>query len=170
MQTVSRHPTGVGSLLVLLCLGCQQPSSDVEAANKAIVRQVYAALDAQDFEQLRQLWSEDFVLHYVGEPGPIAIDATFDLVRGFYAAFPDYTHVIEDMIAEGDQVAVKLNYHATHQGEFEGIPATGGRISYAGAQIATIVDGVVTEWWALEDNLGLMLQLGMQLTPTEPGT
>ena len=170
METVRRYPIRIGSLLVLLCLGCQQASSDVEAANKALVRQVYAAIDAQDFDQLRQLWSEDFVLHYVGEPEPIAVDATFDLMRGFYAAFPDYTHVVEEMIAEGDRVAVKLNFHATHQGEFQGISPTGERISYAGAHIATIVDGVVTEWWALEEDLGLMSQLGMQLTPAEPGT
>jgi hypothetical protein len=30
-----------------------------------------------------------------------------------------------------------------------------------------IVNGKVKEWWALEDNLGLMTQLGMELKPKE---
>jgi uncharacterized protein (TIGR02246 family) len=142
--------------------------SEAEEANKALIRQVFAAIDAQDFDQLRQILAEDFELHYVGESEPIDREATFDLIRGFYTAFPDYTHVIEEMVAEGDQVAVKLNFHATHQAEFEGIPPTGKRISYAGADIVTIVDGMATEVWALEDALGLMSQLGMQLTLGDP--
>lgn len=139
-------------------------TSEVEEANKALIRQVFAAVDAQDFDQLRQLFAEDFEFHYVGESGPIDREATFDLIRGFYTAFPDYTHDIEEMVAEDNQVAVKLNYHATHQAEFEGIPPTGNRISYAGAQIFTVMDGVVTETWLLEDVLGFMSQLGMHLT------
>jgi predicted ester cyclase len=89
------------------------------------------------------------------------------MIRAWYSAFPDYVHVVETMVAEGDRVAVRLTYNATHQGEFEGIPATGNRISYAGAQIVTIADGMMKEMWVLEDMLGLMSQLGMQLVPAE---
>ena len=169
MQTDRRSPILIGLLLVLLCLGCQQASSDVQAENKALVRQMFAAIDGQDFGQLSLLLHDDFLLHYVGAPEPMGREAAFNLIRGFYAAFPDYTHVIEEMIAEGNRVAVKMNYHATHQGEFQSIMPTGNRISYAGSQMVTVVDGAVMEIWALEDNLSLMMQLGMQLAPVEPG-
>lgn len=66
-------------------------------------------------------------------------------IRTWYSAFPDYVHVVKTISAEGDRVAVRLTYNATHRGEFEGIPATGNRISYAGAQFMTIADGKVTE-------------------------
>ena len=138
-----------------------------EDQNKALVQQMFAAIDAQNFNQLRQIFSENFKLHYVGEPGPIDRETTFNLIQGFYSAFPDYVHVIEEMIAENGQVAVKLNYRATHQAEFQGIPPTGNPINYAGAQVVTIADGVVTEVWALEDILGLMSQLGMELRPIQ---
>ena len=64
----------------------------------------------------------------------------------------------------------RLTYNATHQGEFEGIPGTGNRISYARAQIVTIADGMIKEVWVLEDMLGSMSQLGMQSVPAEGKT
>ena len=159
----------VGLIALVLLAACNRDvnstnMSEAGEANKALVRQMFAAIDAQDFGQLHQIRAEDFKLHYVVESEPIDRETTFDLIRGFYSAFPDYTHVIEEMVAEGDQVAVKLNYRATHQAEFEGIPPTGNPISYAGAQIVTMANGMVTEVWALEDTLGLMSQLGMRLT------
>jgi steroid delta-isomerase-like uncharacterized protein len=133
-----------------------------------LLREVYAAIDRQDYDRLGELISEDVVLHYIGIPEPLGRDALFELIREFYAAFPDYTHAVHEMVAEGNRVAVRLTFDATHRGEFEGIAPTGKRVSYAGMHIATIVDGVMEEWWGLEDNLGLMTQLGMQLTPAEP--
>jgi len=164
----------VGLIALILLAACGRNGDSVDLSeskeeNKVLVQQMFAAIDAQDFDQLRQIFSKDFKLHYVGETEPINRESTFELIRGFYGAFPDYVHVIEEMVAESDQVAVKLTYRATHQAEFEGIPPTGNPISYAGAQVVTIVDGMVTEVWALEDILGLMSQLGMQLTPGKPG-
>jgi predicted ester cyclase len=48
---------------------------------------------------------------------------------------------------------------------YEGIPATGKAISYTGGHIVTIANGKVKHAWALEDNLGMMQQLGMALAP-----
>jgi len=162
----------VGLIALIFLAACSRDvdsinMNEVGEANKATVRAMFAAIDAQDFDQLHQILAEDFELHYVGEAEPIDRETTFDLIRGFYTAFPDYIHVIEEMVAEGDQVAVKLNYRATHQAEFEGIPPTGNPISYAGAQLVTMTNGLVTEVWALEDILGLMSQLGMRLTVGE---
>lgn len=170
MLTARHYLIRISPLLVLFSLGCQRPSSDVQATNKELLREVYAAIDRQDFDRLGELISEDAVLHFSGIPEPLGRDATFDLMREFYAAFPDYTHVIEEMIAEGNRVAVRLTFDATHLGEFEGIAPTGKRVSYAGMHIGTIKNGVIEEWWVLEDNLGLMTQLGMQLTPAESET
>lgn len=158
------------SLLVLGCLACQGPASNIEEANKDTAFQLYAAIDAQDYDKLRQFISEDFVLRVVGMPEPLGRDETFGLMKEFYAAFPDYTHVIEEMVAEGDRVAIRLRFEATHRGEFMGIPATGEKVSYAGVQMLSIVDGACTESWALDDNLGFMSQLGMKLMPADEGT
>ena len=56
-------------------------------------------------------------------------EAGIEMMQMFYAAFPDYTHVIDEMVAEGDRVAVRLTFHATHQAEFQGIPSTGNAVT-----------------------------------------
>jgi steroid delta-isomerase-like uncharacterized protein len=170
IMTGRRQLVHLSCLLLLACIGCQPQTSDVEAANKEVVQAVYDAIDTQDYDRLGELIAEDFVGHAVGFPEPFDRDAVLELIRTWYSAFPDYVHVVETMVAEGDRVAIRLTYNATHQGEFEGIPATGNRISYAGAQIVTIADGMITEMWVLEDMLGLMSQLGMQLVPAEQET
>ncbi|MGD2218518.1 MAG: ester cyclase [Gemmatimonadales bacterium] len=162
----TRRVIRLSPLPLLACLGCQPPTHDVEA-NKQVVQAVYDAIDAQDYDRLSELIADDFMGHAVGSPEPFDKNSVLELIRAWYSAFPDYVHVVETMVAEGDRVAVRLTYNATHQGEFEGIPATGNRISYAGAHIVTVVDGQIQEMWVLEDMLGLMSQLGMQLLPAE---
>lgn len=89
----------------------------------------------------------------------------FELIRGFYSSFPDYTHGIEEMIAEGDLVAVRVNYGETHPGDFQGVAPTGRQVNHAGMFMLTVADGVLTEVWSVDDNLKLMSQLGMELVP-----
>ena len=109
--------------------------------------------------------ADDAFLFYVGVPDSLDQKATIELIRTFYKSFPDYTHHIDDMVAEGDRVAVKITFRATHQGEYEGIPATGESVAYTGAHMVTIANGKIRRVWGLEDNLGLMTQLGMTLAP-----
>ncbi len=167
MLTHERSYICIGSLLVLLLVGCQRPPSDVEANKEEVVRAVLAAIDAQNFGRLSELLADDFVVHFVGYPDRVGRDVAFELIRGTYASFPDYTHVVEEMITEGDRVVVRLTYQGTHQGEREGIAPTGEQVNYAGVQIYTVVDGVARDVWILDDRLALMSQLGMALTPVE---
>jgi predicted ester cyclase len=48
----------------------------------------------------------------------------------FFTAFPDIYITIKDIVAEGNKVAMLVNWKATHRGEYMGIPATGKRIRY----------------------------------------
>jgi predicted ester cyclase len=76
------------------------------------------------------------------------------------AGFPDFRAVVEDVIAEGNRVAVHFTFHGTHQGEFVDIAPTGRPVAMPGIDILRGVDGKVTELWGQEDVLGMMRQLG----------
>ena len=154
-------------VLGLFLVGCQA-SSDVEANNEEVVREALDAIDAQNFSRLTELFSEDFVVRFVGSPDRVGRDVTFELIRGAYVSFPDQAHIVEEIISEGDRVAVRLRYQGTHQGEFDGISPTGEQFDYAGVQIYTVVDGVARDVWILDDGLTFMSQLGMALVPVEP--
>ncbi len=157
-------------LLVFVMVGCQRAPTDVTTANKEVVREFFAALDAQDFNALSDLLIEDFVAHPADGTDRVGRDTVFELIRGFYSSFPDYTHSIEVMIAEGDLVAARINYGGTHQGDFRGVAPTGKPVDYNGMFMLKVVDGIVTEAWSIDDNLSLMSQLGMELVPASPGS
>ena len=162
--------------LIAFTLGChdQQALAEleemrtlamVEDQNKEIVLQAIRAIDAQDFGGLRNLLAEDFSCHFLDTPEPFGREETIEYIQAYYSALPDNTHDIHNIIAEGDFVAMMVTNKGSHQEDFSGIPATGNKVSIGGMYLAKVADGVIVEWWVLDDNLGFMLQLGMELRP-----
>jgi len=139
----------------------------VEEQNISIVRQVFQAIDAQDFVRFKELLVPELVVHYSGPQEDLTLDAGIQVIKTFYRAFPDYSHSIEDIFAKGDKVAVRMLQKATHKADFQGIPPTGNKINYYQITIMQVKDGKVQGWWIVEDNLGMMMQLGMELKPIE---
>ncbi|MGZ4919919.1 MAG: ester cyclase [Halobacteriota archaeon] len=90
-------------------------------------------------------------------PGPEGITQLITLYR---TAFPDLTATVEDMVAEGDEVAYRLTFHGTHRGEMMGIPPTGKQVTYTGIGIDKVVDGTIAEMWLNFDALGMLQQVG----------
>ena len=135
--------------------------------NKQIARDFFAAIDRQDFPRLKELLAVDFALSDPGSPVPLNADNLFSAIKDHYTAFPDWNHVIEDVTSEGQKVTVRLIQYGTHKAEYMGIPATGNKVHLAALHLGRIVDGKIKEWLAIEDYLGLMQQLGMELKPIE---
>jgi steroid delta-isomerase-like uncharacterized protein len=78
----------------------------------------------------------------------------------FEAAFPGYVLDLEDMVAEGDKVAVRTTFRGKHLGEFNGIPATGKEVSIPIMLIYRLEHGKIVEHWMNADSLGLLQQVG----------
>src|SRR5215217_6667506 len=78
----------------------------------------------------------------------------------FRQGFPDVVSTIEDLIAEGDKVVAHWRSRATHQGNYMGIPPTGNRIEFTGISVYRIEEGKIAQEWTVEDQFGLMQQIG----------
>jgi steroid delta-isomerase-like uncharacterized protein len=141
--------------------------AQIEEQNKAIVRQFFEAIDAQNYARMKELLAPDFVLHYSGPQEDFAGEALMQLVRVYYAAFPDGIHKFEDILAEGNKVVARALWEGTQKAEFEGLPATGTKVKFYQIGISRVEDGKIRETWIVEDNLGMMTQLGMELKPKE---
>jgi len=141
--------------------------AEVEEQNKRIVREIVTAIDKGNPDKFREYVTDDFICHFIDTPDPIDIDATIQGIKAFYEAFPDLTHVINEMITEANKVAVRFTQHGTHTGDFEGIPVTRKKVVIPAMHTITFADGKIKEWRLLEDNLGLMIQLGMGLKPKD---
>src|SRR4030042_2990206 len=135
----------------------------VEEQNKKVVRNVFAAIDMNDFDKLRELASDDFSLNSAGLPEALHLEGAIQVLKVQYASIPDLKHVIEEIIAEGEKVAVKLVQVGTHKAKYPGIPATDKKITMPTMCLLTIINRKVNKFWVIEDFLGLYRQLGMEL-------
>ena len=86
------------------------------------------------------------------------------------AALPDVHFTIDHLIAEGDLVVGAFTIRGTHQGDLEGIPATGKEVAFSAVDIWRFEDGKIVErCLASVDRLGLMQQLGIIPPPGGAG-
>jgi predicted ester cyclase len=129
--------------------------------NKQLCRDYFQAFLKRDTEWMRRHIAPDFVRHDPGLPfevrGP---EGVAQLNDALLPAFPDMQLPLEDFVAEGEKVLVRLRVQATHTGPFGDMAATGRRIDIDVLDLFQIRDGVLIEHWALLDNLGMLKQLG----------
>jgi predicted ester cyclase len=88
---------------------------------------------------------------------------------GLRIAFPDRNDLIEDMVAEGDMVAMKYRSRGTHAGNFNGIPPTGKTYDVQNFALFRLADGKMTEAWFMTDEAGLLIALGAKLPVRKDG-
>jgi steroid delta-isomerase-like uncharacterized protein len=114
---------------------------------RALLRRLYnEALQGGDLALIERLFAADFVDHSTPDQaaGPAGVQDYFRAVR---SGFPDIQVVLEHIIAEEDLVAVRTIWHGTHLGSYEGLPASGQRVSRTLMQIFRITDGLICEEW-----------------------
>jgi len=87
-------------------------------------------------------------------------DGLIDLIKTWRTAFPDGSMAIDDLIVEGDTVAIRNTWHGTHDAEFYGVPPSGKTVAVTSVGIDRVVGGLVTEGWGELDMVGMMQQMG----------
>jgi predicted ester cyclase len=126
-------------------------------SNKAIVRRFIAEVwNAGDFATAAEVIHPSYALEGIGR-GP---DAVRSNVAAYRAAFPDLESTIEQMVAEGEWVAVRLTLRGTHLGPLSDIPPTGKRVAMKEMVFWRVVGGRLRAIWSVGDALGLRVQLG----------
>jgi steroid delta-isomerase-like uncharacterized protein len=135
--------------------------------NKEVFRQfVEEILNQGNMDRFDDLMATDFIEHEELPPGiPEGSEGAKVLFNQLHRAFPDFKADINDLIAEGDRVVVRMTWTGTHEGEFMGIPATGNSISIEVIDIVRIANGKFVEHWGIIDNMGMMQQLGVVPEP-----
>jgi len=91
---------------------------------------------------------------HVGVAGPVG------RIRERLTAFPDLTTSIQDMFVCGDKLAVTLIWRGTHNGPYGGVAATGKPVEVRDSAIWHFRDGKVIEILTLQDQFGLLKQIG----------
>jgi len=138
--------------------------------NKAIVRKVTEAENNRDLVVIEKLISPTYFNQSLQLHGP---EGYKQFLTMLFKAFPNWHETIEDLIAEGDKVCIRLRIDTgKHTGEFNllgiKVSPTGKKSTVKSIQIWRIVDGKVVEQESVADELVLLKQMGL-IVPTEEG-
>ena len=133
--------------------------------NKAVVRRYYdEVLNGRNLQVIKEIAADDYIEN---DPFPGQGNGRDDLTRRaelLITAFSP-TFLIEDIVSEGDRVAVRWRSRGTHSGEFLGIPPTNKSYEIAGIDFHRVQDDRLAEHWHVVDQLSQMQQLGLLPTP-----
>jgi steroid delta-isomerase-like uncharacterized protein len=119
----------------------------IKDATRAYFEQV---LNRGDMTTADAIFAPDIQFHY-----PLGDLDGADAVKGYVAAvrtaFPDILFTVDDLIAEGDQVAARWSLAGSQTGEFRGQPPTGVRVNVPGNTIFHFAGGKIKEVWVAFD-------------------
>lgn len=146
---------------VLSAADAARPADATLARNKAVARQFLEQAFGPHWrvELVDALHTTDFVIHT--SQGDKSLKDDRDAVVGWKSATPDLVMTVNDIVAEGDRVAVRWTATGTNTGEGKGLPATGKRVTATGMTFWRMKEGKIAEEWGVVDMLSVMKQLGL---------
>jgi predicted ester cyclase len=138
------------------------PAATVES-NKVVVRRIFDEIFNQGkLELADELLTAGTAVHVPFEhpgSGPAALKK---IVAGLRGGFPDLHLEIDDMLGEGDKIAVAWHStRQTHLGPYRGLPPTRRSVTVSGIDILRFEDGRVAEFSMHLDELGAVRQMGV---------
>jgi steroid delta-isomerase-like uncharacterized protein len=137
--------------------------STIQESNMDVVRNYLTEVDRGNQEMLFEVMTEDSRFHFGA--AEMDRDACYDVLKSFYAAFPDLTHEVQDLFSVEDRVVLRAVDTGTHRGEFMGIAPTGRSVEISVIAIFRFEDGRIAEIWEEADILGLLRQIGVEGLP-----
>jgi steroid delta-isomerase-like uncharacterized protein len=113
-------------------------------------------------ELLDEIAAEAYTVHDVGLGRTITgRDAVRDDMVRFRSAFAITEVIMHDTIPSRSCVAVRWTMHATHVGEFAGVPPTGRAVEARGVDVLRGERGRLTEAWVIANDGDLEQQIGV---------
>jgi steroid delta-isomerase-like uncharacterized protein len=138
-------------------------TTDTASFNKALIRRWFEEVwNCGNQELIAELRSREAVARGLeGDRGESRGPGPFDsFYLNFRETFPDLHIQINDVLADGDRVAVRFNAEGTHRGDALGAAPTGRRVSINGTLFVRIEDGKIVESWNQINLLSLLQQIG----------
>jgi predicted ester cyclase len=148
---------GLVSVMGCVCEPCGEGKK-----NKELVAEVFAVIEAGDFEKLDQFIAADYVRHCQATPDfqVTNLEGLKEFLRSDLETVSDPKLVLHRMVAEDDLVSFWVTYSGIQDGPMGPFPASGKRIELDFAGMHRIADDKIVETWVTWDNLTALSQLG----------
>jgi steroid delta-isomerase-like uncharacterized protein len=122
-----------------------------------------------NMEFLRENLADDFVEHEVAPGMTPDKQGAITWFTMMFSTVPDSRAEVRHMIASGDRVVIHSTFSGTDTGGLiPGVPATDKSFEMGGIDIIRVNDeGKVVEHWGIQDQMGMMGQLGLLPSPPD---
>ena len=128
--------------------------------NKTVVERYGELWNTGDLSIVDELLTEDFLLRNP-DGGESAGRAAFKAgVAHHHDTMTGFRVSIDDVVAEGDMMAIRFTARGVHTGPFLGSDPSGKPLTWTGMQLLHFRDGRIASIWHQPDDLSLFRQLG----------
>lgn len=136
-----------------------------------LIQQLLEAYNRQDGAAAIACYHSDATNH--GRPvGRAGLARVF---ANLYAVFPDFRFESTLLLLDGEWVTSQMTMRGTHRGMpdltvfgglLNGVPPTGKVVSVQNIHLYTVVDGLIADYHAVGDGLGMLQQIGLLPAPS----
>jgi steroid delta-isomerase-like uncharacterized protein len=149
--------------------GCTMEPPDELVKNKEVVKRFIEISNDASWDRLSDVVASDFRRHSAATAGePVrSLEEFIALQQGFMITFPDQHVRLDQIIAEGDYVAIRATYTGTQSGPIGDFPASGNKVNGPFIAFFRIESGKIAELWVEWDNVDMLTQMGM-FPPPKP--
>ena len=113
-----------------------------ESPLKTRVREAWhEAWDKGNVDALDGLLADGFTRTTRGSDESLSAAEYKEQILQTRRAFPDLTTSIDDIVEDGDQLAIFWTSRGTHRDELLGIPTTNRQVTTSGSNLCTVADG-----------------------------
>jgi len=132
--------------------------------NKSVVTRFNKEfIEEGNLQTFEEIMGKDFINQSAPAGVPKGPDGVLYFFNQFLKpAFPDLKVVIHDQVAEEDKVTTRKTFHATHKGDFFGIPASDKKVVMEIIDIIRLRDGKFIEHWNVLDWQNVIAQITTQ--------
>lgn len=163
-----RLPTGVGAGLGE-ALGNHRttPLNPDQDAYKQMVKRNSKAVSSGDFDAIGEICTEGIVNHtpVADTQGHAALKASEARI---HEAYPGFDVTSDDLLVEGNRVALPRTITGVHQGTMMDIGPTGREVTFGNTIYHRLVDDLSAERWVQPDVFEILLQLDPIEGPPQP--
>jgi len=130
---------------------------------KKQTRALYSAFNKHDLDKFLSLHTDDIVIESVPD-GSVAKgkDALQGYLNGYFNGFEDFAMKLTSCTISGNRQYEEYIATGTHTGAFQGIPASGNKISLRGILVRELKRGKTSRVINYFDSATVLRQLGVQ--------
>jgi predicted ester cyclase len=148
-----------------------QTKSKRKKGAKTIAKEYFEAVGNRDVDKMMSMW-EPGGKGYIYGMVDLEVPGTYSQwFRNLFRAFPDFRFEVLDIVASGEQAAVRWRATGTFDGpvKFEGLNPTGARVELEGIDMLTIRDEKIRQNLAYTNSTEMGRQMGAMPPPGSVG-